>query len=287
NHEFVLVPGQSTIEGIRALDNPTNSGLLAARLESQARYGTVTMNADGSFTYAQGANFPGIDSFTYVLNNGQADSAPGTVRLVSPNVNFVEELYQAVLNRSASDGDLMFFAGQLNAGVSRGQVAAEFLASPEYLGDFVNSAYQLVLSRPADPGGQAYWVAQMRAGLSQEVLLAILAGSPEYFTVHGSSNQGVVAGFYQTFLNRSASLPEITYWANQISAGTPASLVALGFATSPEYRTDFAQNLYQTWLHTTISTAAAQNFQASFGAAASRLQMQIAVLASNTFYTNG
>jgi subtilisin-like proprotein convertase family protein len=287
NHEFVLVPGQSVIEGVRALDNPTNSGALVALLNTQPQFGTVTMNPDGSFTYAQGPSFPGIDSFTYVVNNGQGNSAPATIRLVSPTVNYVEQLYRVVLNRSASDGELLYFAGQLNAGVSRAQVAAEFLGSSEYLGGFVNSAYEQVLSRPADAGGQIYWVAQMHAGLTQEALLAILAGSPEYIARHGGSNQAVVAGFYQTFLNRTASFPDIVYWANQISAGEPASLVALEFVDSAEYRSDFAQSLFQNDLHTPISAAAAYGFQSSLGVAASRLQIQIAILSSDTFYTNG
>ena len=37
-------------------------------------HGTLTLNADGSFTYTPDANFNGPDSFTYKANDGDADS---------------------------------------------------------------------------------------------------------------------------------------------------------------------------------------------------------------------
>ena len=35
--------------------------------------GTLTLNADGSFTYTPAANYNGADSFTYKVNDGLAD----------------------------------------------------------------------------------------------------------------------------------------------------------------------------------------------------------------------
>ena len=39
--------------------------------------GTLTLNADGSFTYTPDANFNGTDSFTYTANDGTADCNVG------------------------------------------------------------------------------------------------------------------------------------------------------------------------------------------------------------------
>ena len=39
-----------------------------------ARHGTLTLNANGSFTYTPDANYNGADSFTYKANDGTADS---------------------------------------------------------------------------------------------------------------------------------------------------------------------------------------------------------------------
>ena len=42
-------------------------------------HGTLTLNADGSFTYTPAANYNGTDSFTYKANDGSADSNAATV----------------------------------------------------------------------------------------------------------------------------------------------------------------------------------------------------------------
>ena len=44
-------------------------------------HGTVTLNADGSFTYTPAANYNGADSFTYTANDGTADSNVATVTI--------------------------------------------------------------------------------------------------------------------------------------------------------------------------------------------------------------
>jgi VCBS repeat-containing protein len=49
--------------------------------------GTVTANADGSFTYAPAANFNGTDTFTYRVSDGTLSSAPATVTVNVTAVN--------------------------------------------------------------------------------------------------------------------------------------------------------------------------------------------------------
>ena len=45
------------------------------------RTATVTLNADGSFTYTPAANFNGTDSFTYTASDGTAVSNVATVTI--------------------------------------------------------------------------------------------------------------------------------------------------------------------------------------------------------------
>ena len=60
---------------------------LTAILVSGPAHGTLTLNADGSFSYTPDANFNGADSFTYKANDGTADSNVATVTSPSPPVN--------------------------------------------------------------------------------------------------------------------------------------------------------------------------------------------------------
>ena len=60
---------------------------LTAVLVSGPAHGTLTLNADGSFTYTPDANYNGTDSFTYKANDGTADSNVATVTLTVTAVN--------------------------------------------------------------------------------------------------------------------------------------------------------------------------------------------------------
>jgi large repetitive protein len=52
------------------IDSPT----LTLVKVSNPTHGTVTLNADGSFSYTPTANYIGSDSFNYKVNDGQSDS---------------------------------------------------------------------------------------------------------------------------------------------------------------------------------------------------------------------
>ena len=57
------------------------------RWSSGPAHGTLTLNADGSFTYTPSANYNGADSFTYKANDGTADSNVATVTITVGAVN--------------------------------------------------------------------------------------------------------------------------------------------------------------------------------------------------------
>ena len=60
--------------GVLLNDTDANNDSLAATLVAAPLFGTVTLNADGSFDYFPPANFSGTDSFTYKVNDGSTDS---------------------------------------------------------------------------------------------------------------------------------------------------------------------------------------------------------------------
>jgi VCBS repeat-containing protein len=73
--------------GVLGNDTDVESPTLTAVLVSGPAHGTVTLNADGSFTYTPAANYNGLDAFTYKANDGQADSNVATVSLAVTAVN--------------------------------------------------------------------------------------------------------------------------------------------------------------------------------------------------------
>ena len=71
------------------LDNDTGAQTdpLTASLVTDVSHGTLTLSADGSFSYTPNANYNGEDSFTYRANDGTADSGIATVTLTVNPVN--------------------------------------------------------------------------------------------------------------------------------------------------------------------------------------------------------
>lgn len=78
-----------TASGVLGNDTDPESNPLTAVLDSPplAGQGSVTLNADGSFTFTPAPNFFGTASFTYHANDGQANSSIATVTINVAAVN--------------------------------------------------------------------------------------------------------------------------------------------------------------------------------------------------------
>ena len=63
--------------GVLANDTDVDGDPLTAVLVTGPSHGTLTLNANGSFTYTPDANFNGTDSFTYRANDGTPTSNIG------------------------------------------------------------------------------------------------------------------------------------------------------------------------------------------------------------------
>jgi VCBS repeat-containing protein len=76
-----------TVAAPGLLANDADFDPLTAVLASGPAHGTLTLHADGSFTYLPAANFNGSDSFTYRADDGASQSAPAAVSLTIHAVN--------------------------------------------------------------------------------------------------------------------------------------------------------------------------------------------------------
>jgi hypothetical protein len=96
------------------------------------------------------------------------------------NDRFIGALYQDVLGRNGEGAGMAFWHQALAAGMSRDQVALQFLHSDEYLANLVRGYYANFLDREADANGMAFFMAALHNGSSDEQIIAAFLSSPEY-----------------------------------------------------------------------------------------------------------
>jgi VCBS repeat-containing protein len=73
--------------GVLANDSDPDGNPLSAALVTGPSHGTLTLNANGSFTYIPAANFNGSDSFSYQASDGTEQSSPATVTISVTAIN--------------------------------------------------------------------------------------------------------------------------------------------------------------------------------------------------------
>jgi M6 family metalloprotease-like protein len=75
-------------KGVLANDTDIDNTTLTAVLKTGPTHGSLTLNSDGSFSYAPDSNWSGSDSFTYWANDGTlASASPATVTLSVNPIN--------------------------------------------------------------------------------------------------------------------------------------------------------------------------------------------------------
>jgi VCBS repeat-containing protein len=88
NSDSVTGPEDTPVNGnVLGNDVDPDNAVLSAVLVSGPANGSMTLNADGSFTYTPGSNFNGGDSFTYKASDGALDSNTTTVSILITPVN--------------------------------------------------------------------------------------------------------------------------------------------------------------------------------------------------------
>ena len=97
--------------GVRDNDSDAEHDPLTVDLVDDVQHGALTLNADGSFSYAPIGDYNGPDSFTYKVNDGLVDSNTVTVNITVTAVN------DAAAITGDSDGDVTE-AGGVNNGTA-------------------------------------------------------------------------------------------------------------------------------------------------------------------------
>ena len=108
--------------GVLGDDVDADAGdMLFAELVTGPSHGELTLNGDGSFSYAPGLNFNGADSFTYTANDGTAVSNTATVSIVVDPVNdtpTVTVTPSACTSDTAASGQMLLRLADVDTAVS-------------------------------------------------------------------------------------------------------------------------------------------------------------------------
>lgn len=67
--------------GVLTNDTDTENNPLTAAVNTDPSHGVLTLNDDGSFVYTPDVGYVGVDTFTYIANDGNSDSNPATVTI--------------------------------------------------------------------------------------------------------------------------------------------------------------------------------------------------------------
>ncbi|CAB1057475.1 Fibronectin type III domain protein [Olavius sp. associated proteobacterium Delta 1] len=73
--------------GVLSNDSDSDGDTLSAELQSNVSNGSLTLNADGSFSYSPNENFHGTDAFIYNNDDGSLNSNPATVNITIDPLN--------------------------------------------------------------------------------------------------------------------------------------------------------------------------------------------------------
>lgn len=165
------------VQGTAAIDTAIFGG---------ARANYTIAKAAGGYTVTDKTGAEGMDTLTGIERLQFSDARIAID--ISGNGGMAYRLYQAAFNRTPDQGGLGYQMNALDKGLNIAQVAANFIASPEFsatygsLNDtqYVTQLYQNVLHRGPDAGGLSFHTGNLASGANTRAnVLVGFSESPE------------------------------------------------------------------------------------------------------------
>ncbi len=119
------------------------------------------------------------------------------------NQDWLNQLYQDLLNRAPDQAGETAWLNALGAGATRQQVSSLVDTSSEREADVVGTYYQYYLGRTGSPSETEGWAALLRTGFTQEQVVTSFLASPEFLNYEGGTLSGWLTGVYETTLDRA------------------------------------------------------------------------------------
>jgi hypothetical protein len=162
-----------------------------------ARSGFTVVRSGTTVTVTDNAGDGGIDTLLNVerLKFGDASVAVD----IDGNGGKAYRVYQAAFDRAPDAGGVGFWMFNLDSGVSLVDIAAGFMASPEFLAmyganpsttEFVSKLYENILNRPGEAAGINFWVGVIDGNhATRAAVLADFSGQAENIALVGPTIQ--------------------------------------------------------------------------------------------------
>jgi hypothetical protein len=181
--------------------------------------------------------------------------------------DFVEVLYNVMMNRASDAGGKAYWVNALDNGVSRIGVLRGFAESAEFTricGDyginrgslnraylesrdlnfgiamFVSRCYTKALGRAYDVNGLNYWCSRIMSSPNPRVEAIYVSTTgffdSQEFQKRRLGNGAFVDVLYQTFLGRAADPAGRADWVRQLNAGADRHAIMAGFYNSAEFK---------------------------------------------------
>ena len=235
--------GNDIIDGGAGIDRAEYSSLFRTSGMSTVA-GVTTLNGDA----AQGTDT--LTSIEHIsFRDGEFSTDPDSVGAQ------ITRLYDTVLDRGPDGIGLDFWVDQIeDRGLTITEVANAFASNAAFQSAtgnlsneaFVDYIYQQALGRAPDGGGRTYWTAQLDGGLSRgEFMLGLSEGVEHRALTAEIVGQGYfqtddtyqsIALLYDSASNRLPDVSGLTFWAEQVKAGTlTLTQVADNFVASAEF----------------------------------------------------
>gem|GEM_PF-2220788 len=179
--------------------------------------------------------------------------------------DYIDSLYQAILNRAPDAGEKQDWIEFLKNGGSREQVLAGFVNSDEFsalcdsigyprgtleigtdgkarssfkqeINNFVMRNYKYALERTGEAKGVEYWCDKLTKKTMTPEDVAKSFFLSEEFTNKKLSDEDFVERLYLTFLDRASDPKGKAYWLDKLKNGTSREDIIPGFAYSKEFK---------------------------------------------------
>jgi hypothetical protein len=162
--------------------------------------------------------------------------------------SFVDGLYATLLGRTPGNSEVQGWLQAVTYGTTPGQVAQEFLQSPEYRTRMIRESYLDLLHREPEPGIIQTWLPLVQSTGTYESVTERVLASPEYYLRQGGTPQDWVGALYQQVLGRIPEPSGLSAWLGVINAGESRETVARGFVASNEAHILDVEDTYHTVL---------------------------------------